>query len=82
MPAFDVDTAIRSLRGFPTKAPVRRTDDLLPFVTEGEVGGQGLLIDTCVYIDRLQGKAPALVKQIMDVRHNNHSAICIQELAL
>ncbi|RUX09669.1 DNA-binding protein [Mesorhizobium sp. M8A.F.Ca.ET.059.01.1.1] len=81
MSEFDVEAALRSLRGFPTRALARRTDDKLPFVNEGELGGQALLLDTCVYIDRLQGKAPVLVQQIMDARHNNHSAICIQELA-
>ncbi|MBZ9994067.1 type II toxin-antitoxin system VapC family toxin [Mesorhizobium sp. BH1-1-4] len=80
MSEFDVEAALRSLRGFPTKTLARRPDDQLSFVNEGELGGQALLLDTCVYIDRLQGKAPVLVKQIMDARHNNHSAICIQEL--
>ncbi len=81
MSDFDVDATLRSLRGFPTRTLARRPDDQLPFVNEGELGGQALLLDTCVYIDRLQGEAPALVKQIMDGRQNNHSAICVQELA-
>lgn len=81
MSDFDVDAALRSLRGFSTKTLARRPDDQLPFANEGELGGQALLLDTCVYIDRLQGKAPTLVKRIMDGRQSNHSAVCIQELA-
>jgi len=44
-----------------TKRPLaRRGDEELPFV-KGETwfGGQGLLVDTCVYIDQLQDRSPA-----------------------
>lgn len=81
MSEFNVEAALRSLRGFPTRTLARRPDGRLPFVSESELGGQALLLDTCVYIDRLQGKASVLLGQIMDGRHNHHSAICIQELA-
>lgn len=42
--------------------------------------GQELLLDTCVYIDGLQGRAPKVVADLLDIRHSNHSTVAIQEL--
>lgn len=47
---------------------------------EDQIVGQALLLDTCVYIDQLQGKAPDLVEKLVDARQTNHSMIAIQEL--
>ena len=41
---------------------------------------QPLLLDTCVYIDQMQGRAPRLVEQLIDTRQVNHSTVAIQEL--
>ncbi len=81
MSKFDIDSANRWLKGLPVKTLARRSDHQLPFIDHVTIGGQALLLDTCVYIDRLQGKAPALLPQIMAARHNNHSTVSIQELA-
>ncbi len=81
MSKFDIDSASRWLKGLPLKTLARRSDDELPFIDQTAIGGQALLLDTCVYIDRLQGKAPLLLKHMMAARHNNHSTVCIQELA-
>lgn len=80
MSAFDIEAARRWARSFPIATLARRSDDQLPFARENQVGGQALLLDTCVYIDQLQGKAPDLVEKLVDSRQTNHSTIAIQEL--
>lgn len=44
------------------------------------MAGQALLLDTCVYIDQLQGRAPTLIEQLVDTRQVNHSTVALQEL--
>ncbi len=78
---FDVDASIRWIRGFPTKSLARRSDAQLPFVNDAEIGGQPLLLDTCVYIDRMQGRSTDRVKELMATRLCNHSSVAVQELA-
>ena len=38
------------------------------------------MLDTCVYIDGLQGRAPEVVAILLDIRLVNHSMVAIQEL--
>ena len=52
----------------------------LPFVPEAPDGGPELLLDTCVYIDLLQHRAPETVKRLLVVRLCNHSGIALAEL--
>jgi hypothetical protein len=42
--------------------------------------GLDLVLDTCVYIDVLQGKAPPAVDGLLCLRTLNHLAICLAEL--
>lgn len=42
--------------------------------------GAELLLDTCVYIDALQGRTPASVDDLLEVRIINHSTVCLAEL--
>lgn len=81
MTKFDIDASLRWIRSFPTKSLARRPDTQLPFVDNAEIGGQPLLLDTCVYIDRMQGQSTDRVKELMATRLNNHSSVAIQELA-
>lgn len=79
--SFDLDAALRSLKPHKRTAPLhRRPDDALPFVRAPIVAGPGLLLDTSVYIDILQGRAPPEVKDLVRARQINHSAIAIAEL--
>ena len=80
MAGFDFDAALRWARFDPGRTLARRRDELLPFAREDRIGGQALLLDTCVYIDQLQGRAPALVDQLIATRQANHSSVAIQEL--
>lgn len=80
MAGFDVAAARRWARLDPRRTLARRPDAALPFVDVDELAGQPLLLDTCVYIDQMQGRAPALVEQVIDIRQVNHSMVAVQEL--
>lgn len=80
MSDFDFDAAVRWARFDPNRTLARRQDDGLPFVDDRAVAGQELLLDTCVYIDGLQGRAPEVVADLLDIRLSNHSTVAIQEL--
>jgi predicted nucleic acid-binding protein len=58
----------------------RRPDEALPFVPEMPSAGLELLLDTCVYIDILQRRAPEQVKRLLATRLSNHSGIVLAEL--
>lgn len=47
---------------------------------DGELAGQPLLLDACVYIDQMQNRAPDLVEQLIEARQVNHSTVAIQQL--
>jgi hypothetical protein len=64
----------------PRKTPARRTDAELPFVNADLIGGQGLLLDTCVYIDQMQDRSPQVLDDPIAQRQVNHSIVAIQEL--
>jgi hypothetical protein len=77
---FDFDAARRWARFDPQKTLARRSDDELPFVKASLTGGQGLLLDTCVYIDQLQDRSPQILGDLIAQRQINHSTVAIQEL--
>jgi predicted nucleic acid-binding protein len=77
---FDVAAARRWARLDPRRTLARRPDAALPFTAADELAGQPLLLDTCVYIDQMQGRAPRVVEQLIDTRQVNHSTVAIQEL--
>lgn len=80
MAAFDFDAVRRWSRFDPRKALIRRPDDALPFADRERVGGRPLLLDTCVYIDQMQDRAPDVVDLLVEGRQVNHSTVAIQEL--
>src|SRR5215475_10788042 len=80
MAVFDFDAARRWARFDPQKTLARRTDNELPSVKTSLIGGQGLLLDTCVYIDQLQDRAPRVLDDLIANRQVNHSVVAIQEL--
>jgi len=77
---LDFDAARRWARFDPQRTLARRDDDKLPFVRESRLGGQGLLLDTCVYIDQMQGRSPRVLDDLIARRQVNHSTVAIQEL--
>lgn len=80
MGGFDFDAAVRWARLDRQGTLSRRRDDTLPFVDDERIGGQGLLLDTCVYIDQMQGRSPAILERLIAQRHVHHSTVAIQEL--
>jgi predicted nucleic acid-binding protein len=76
---FDFDKAVRWARLDRKLSLSRRKDSELPFLASA-APGSGILLDTCVYIDQIQGKLPILVDDLIDVRLVNHSTIAIAEL--
>jgi hypothetical protein len=77
---FDFDAARRWARFDPPKTLARRGDGELPFVDAILIGGQGLLLDTCVYIDQMQDRSPKVLDDLIAQRQVNHSTVAIQEL--
>jgi hypothetical protein len=77
---FDFDAARRWARFDPQKTLARRDDDELPFANASPIGGQGLLLDTCVYIDQMQDRSPRVLDDLIAKRQVNHSTVAIQEL--
>lgn len=71
---------MRWARFDPQRTLARRKDDDLPFIGDVAEAGQELLLDTCVYTDGLQGRAPDVVTDLLDIRLSNHSTVAIQEL--
>ena len=80
MAEFDFDAARRWARLDPQKTLARRVDRELPFVGASLIGGQGLLLDTCVYIDQMQDRSPQVLDDLIAQRQVNHSTVAIQEL--
>jgi predicted nucleic acid-binding protein len=78
--AFDFDAARRWARFDRRKTLARRTDAELPFADADRIGGQGLLLDTCVYIDQLQDRSPSVLDDVVAKRQINHSMVAVQEL--
>lgn len=80
MADFDFDASVRWARFDPRRTLSRRPDADLPFVADQAEAGRELLLDTCVYIDGLQGLAPDVVAELLKVRLSNHSTVAVQEL--
>lgn len=77
---FDFEAALRVRRHDPGRTLARRPDEALPFLGETAPAGNGLLLDTCVYIDQLQGRAPGVIERLFAVRAVHHSMVAMQEL--
>jgi hypothetical protein len=79
--SFDLGKALRRLKPARRTARLaRRPDTALPFISQTAYSGTELLLDTCVYIDSLQGRTPATVDNLLTTRLSNHSGIALAEL--
>ncbi len=52
----------------------------MDFITATPAAGAELVLDTCVYIDLLQGRTPPEVDRLLGLRILNHSTIALAEL--
>ena len=79
---FDLAAALRRLKPEKDRPQLtRRTDSALPFITAQPAPGPPLLLDTSVYIDVLQDRAPVELEALLKVRQLNHSSVALGELA-
>lgn len=79
--SFELQRSLRSLKPHKrTQRLDRRPDSKLLWAAgEPSIGGP-LLLDTCVYLDVLQGRTPEAVDRLLAYRTCLHSAVCLAEL--
>ena len=78
---FDLRRSLRRIKPHKFTQPLRgRPSRDLNFVADSPTPGTHLLLDTCVYIDVLEGRAPTAVERLLQLRTLNHLSICIAEL--
>ena len=79
--SFDLEKSLRRWKPERRRSRlIRRPEEALPFASEQPIAGPELLLDTCVYIDMLQGRAPEAVERLLTGRLCNHSAVALAEL--
>lgn len=79
--SFDRKASVRRIKPQrPTSTLSRRSDSNLPFVIGMPPAGREVLLDTCVYIDVLQGKTPEDVDRLLQTRIVNHSTVALSEM--
>jgi predicted nucleic acid-binding protein len=79
--SFDLARALRRIKPQRTAHGIRRrTLANLPVVKAPVSAGAELVLDTCVYIDVLQGRTPPGVDELLDARVTNHSTVCLAEM--
>lgn len=77
---FDFDRAVRWAKPDHWRPLTYRPDEALPFLGSTAEPGAALLLDTSVYIDQMQGRAPQVVGELVYLRAVNHSSVAIVEL--
>lgn len=79
--AFDLQRALRRIKPqrFGSTLP-RRSRAELAFAGDAPLSGREMLLDTCVYVDVLQGRMPPTVDALLQSRTLNHLSVCIAEL--
>ena len=79
--SFDLAASLRKLKPEKIQGVNRRPDDQLDFADGNTpLDGPPLLLDSCVYIDVLQGAAPGFLRDLLNARHCNHSSVCLAEM--
>ena len=78
---FDLSQALRTLK--PQKQIrrlERRADSELRWAADEPAFGGPIFLDTCVYLDSLQGRSPEDVDILVENRSCHHSSVCLAEL--
>jgi hypothetical protein len=81
LPEFDFEGSLRWVRGVERKTIRRRALSALPFFDPLQVE-YALLLDTSVYVDRLQGKITLDLRQFLEANAHHHSTVALQEMML
>jgi predicted nucleic acid-binding protein len=78
---FDLRRSLRRIKPHRFTRPLRRRRKAeLTFVSGAPAHGRELLLDTCVYIDVLQGRTPIALDTLLRLRTVNHLSVCVAEL--
>jgi predicted nucleic acid-binding protein len=78
---FDLRRSLRRIKPHRFTQPIRRRPRTeLPYAESAAGAGRELLLDTCVYIDVLQGNTAPEVDALLTRRTLNHLAVCVAEL--
>ncbi|MEX2694954.1 type II toxin-antitoxin system VapC family toxin [Rhizobium mongolense] len=78
---FDIRTTLRSIKPEKRTGGLNRRDDShLAWAEDEPLLGGPILLDTCVYLDVLQGKSSEAVDRLLTYRLCYHSAVCLSEL--
>lgn len=79
--SFDLAAALRRVKPQRREPQLSRRADTDLHRLEAAIGpGPELLLDTCVYIDVLQDRAPAVLDEFLSARIVNHSTVALAEL--
>ena len=79
---MDIEKLLRRCRHALGKSELPlRTDDELDFLADGDIAGEQIMLDSCVYIDQMQGRLPVSVAQRVEARTSVHSPIVLGELS-
>jgi predicted nucleic acid-binding protein len=79
MSFFDLASSIGRVQTFDGPSYARRPLEELPYFSRGALDGL-LMLDTTVYIDRLQGKISAELREFLEDGAYEHSCIAFQEM--
>lgn len=79
MAAFDFDRLLRWARFAPERTLSRRPDADLAIIGDSPPA-TAVLLDTCVYIDQLHGRAPFTLERLADSSVFCHSTVSLQEM--
>jgi hypothetical protein len=78
---FDLQGTLRRLKPHKRlERLTRRANSELAWASDQPLIGNPLLLDTCVYLDVLQGRTPEAVDELLTYRVCHHSAVCLAEL--
>ena len=78
---FDLSQALRTLKPQKqTRSLRRRVDSELHWAADEPALGGPILLDTCVYIDVIQGRSPASADDLLNFRICHHSCVSLAEL--
>jgi predicted nucleic acid-binding protein len=78
--SFERAQSLRRIKPQRTGTTLNRRPDVdLPFLGEATPGPE-LLLDTCVYLDVLQGRTPPEINDLLQLRVLNHSTVALAEL--
>lgn len=79
---MDIEKLLRRCRHALARAELPlRSDDELDFLADGDMVGEQIMLDTCGYIDQMQGRLPISVAQRVEARTTVHSPIVLGELS-